>query len=178
MVSDGEITLFSEFIFPEVIHLWSINVSKTLLYSSSKITSIVEFKGDIGIAIELNWEKRYINRDQHPKSEADNVIIDNGKILKIRKKISECKDNQIVGEFIGLMKLSKNGSKQLVDCYEKIHTHEGKFHDAQSMEKAKLIDLLQELIENKIKINAIPITGKWCEIDTLQDLEIAKKLFI
>ena len=45
------------------------------------------------------------------------------------------------------------------------------------MEKAKLIDLLQELIENKIKIDGILITGKWCEIDTEQDLEIAQKKF-
>ena len=45
------------------------------------------------------------------------------------------------------------------------------------MKKAKLVDLLQELIENKIKIDAIPIAGKWCEIDTKQDLEIAQKKF-
>ena len=65
-----------------------------------------------------------------------------------------------------------------MDCYEKIqNVHKGKFHDASSLEKAKLVDLLQELIENKIEINAIPITGKWCEIDTEKDLEIAKKKF-
>jgi NDP-sugar pyrophosphorylase family protein len=44
--------------------------------------------------------------------------------------------------------------------------------------KSKTIDLLQELIENKIKIDGILITGKWCEIDTEQDLEIAKKIFV
>jgi choline kinase len=84
-----------------------------------------------------------------------------------------------IGEFIGLIKLSKNGSKQLVECYEKIqNVHKGKFHDAISLEKAKLVDILQELIENKIRVDAIPITGEWCEIDTEEDLEIAKKKFV
>ena len=42
---------------------------------------------------------------------------------------------------------------------------------------AKLVDFLQELIEHKIIIHPEIIHGKWCEIDTIQDLEIARKMF-
>ena len=159
-MNDEMITTYSDIIFDEKI-----------------LNSIMEFKGDIGIAVELNWEKRYINRDQHPKSEADNVIIENNKILKIKKNISECKDNQIIGEFIGLMKLSKKGSEIFKNKYlelEKIHV--GKFHNAPSLEKSYLTDMLQELINSGVKISPIIINGNWCEIDTPQDIEIAKKI--
>jgi len=150
-----------------------------IIFDASVFRSMLDFKGDIGIAVDLDWEKKYLNRTQHPKSEADNVLIENHRVLKIKKNIKESKSTQNLGEFVGLMKLSKNGSKQLVNCYEKIqNVHKGKFHDALSLEKAKLVDLLQELIENKIKIDAIPITGKWCEIDTEEDLELAKKKFV
>ena len=149
-----------------------------IIFDEKILNSIVEFKGDIGIAIELNWEKRYINRDQHPKSEADNVIIDNGKILKIRKNISECEDNQIVGEFIGLMKLSKRGTEIFKNKYLELEkTHIGKFHNAPSLERAYLTDMLQELINSGVKISPIVVNGDWCEIDTPQDIEIAKKKF-
>ena len=149
-----------------------------IIFDEKILNSIVEFKGDIGIAIELNWEKRYINRDQHPKSEADNVIIDNGKILKIRKNISECEDNQIVGEFIGLMKLSKRGTEIFKNKYLELEkTHVGKFHNAPSLERAYLTDMLQELINSGVKISPIVVNGDWCEIDTPQDIEIAKKKF-
>jgi len=40
-----------------------------------------------------------------------------------------------------------------------------------------LIDILQDLIEKQIKVNTISITGKWCEIDTTEDLSVAKRLF-
>lgn len=149
-----------------------------IIFDEKILNSIMEFKGDIGIAVELNWEKRYINRDQHPKSEADNVIIHNGEILKIKKNISESKDDQIIGEFIGLMKLSKEGAKIFKNKYSELEkTHEGKFHNAPSLERAYLTDMLQELINSGLKISPIIINGSWCEIDTPQDIEIAKKIF-
>ncbi len=154
-----------------------ITTYSDIIFDQKILNSIIEFKGDVGIAIELNWEKRYINRDQHPKSEADNVIIDNGKILKIRKNISECEDNQIVGEFIGLMKLSKRGTEIFKNKYLELEkTHIGKFHNAPSLERAYLTDMLQELINSGVKISPIVVNGDWCEIDTPQDIEIAKKI--
>ena len=147
-----------------------------IIFENAILAKILESKSDISIAVDMNWERTYTSRPDSSFDEADKVRFEQGNVSRIFKTMIEEDKKFEIGEFIGLMKLSKNGSKQLVDCYEKIHTYEGKFHDAQSMEKAKLIDLLQELIENKIKIDAIPITGKWYEIDTEQDLEIAKKI--
>ena len=159
---DGDtIILFADIIFEDII-----------------LAKILESKSDISIAVDMNWERTYASRTDNSFDEADKVRFELGNITRIFKTMTEEDKKFEIGEFIGLMRLSKNGSKQLVDCYEKIQNiHKGKFHDASSLEKAKLVDLLQELIENKIEINAIPITGKWCEIDTEKDLEIAKKKF-
>ena len=43
------------------------------------------------------------------------------------------------------------------------------------MKKAYLTDMLQELIDSGIVVEPIIINGKWCEIDTLQDLQLARK---
>ena len=37
--------------------------------------------------------------------------------------------------------------------------------------------MLQELINQGIKIEPIFISGNWCEIDTIQDLKRAEKQF-
>ena len=74
--------------------------------------------------------------------------------------------------------LSAKGSKIITEKYEFLEqNHSGKFHDAISLKKAKIIDLLQELYENGINMEAHILKGKWCEIDTQQDLEIAKQMF-
>ena len=161
IINDDILTSYSDIIFDEKI-----------------LKSMTEFTGDIGIAVDLDWEKNYVNRDQHPKSEAENVLTNGNEILEIRKNISECKKNEKIGECLGLMKLSRKGSKMFLDKYSELKiSHQGKFHNAPSLEKAYLTDMLQELIVSGIRISPIYVSGKWCEIDTPQDLQIARKLF-
>ena len=147
-----------------------------IVFDENILQSMLDYKGDIGIAVDLNWKKKYVARTQHPKSEADNVLMENNKILKIKKNITESNHKQNLGEFIGLMKLSKNGAKVFVERFNHLMKfHEGKFHDAPSVKKAYLTDMLQELIDSGIVVEPIIINGKWCEIDTLQDLQLARK---
>tara|TARA_B100000749_G_scaffold245379_1_gene207754 strand:+ start:169 stop:924 length:756 start_codon:yes stop_codon:yes gene_type:complete len=147
-----------------------------IVFDENVLHSMLDFKGDIGIAVDLNWEKNYVNRTQHPKSEADNVLMENTKILKIQKNIKDSKPTQNIGEFIGLMKLSKKGAKIFVEKFNQlIESHKGKFHDSPSLTNAYLTDMLQELIDSGFLVEPIIINGKWCEIDTPQDLQLARK---
>jgi len=161
IINDDTLTTYSDIIFDENI-----------------LRSMLDFKGDIGIAVDLYWEKNYVNRIQHPKSQADNVLLQNNKILKIRKNIKESKSTQNLGEFIGLIKLSKNGAKIFVEKFNHlIKSHKGKFHDAPSLKKAYLTDMIQELVDSGFLVEPIIINGKWYEIDTYKDLERARKIF-
>ena len=137
---------------------------------------MLDFKGDIGIAVDLDWGGKYVNRTQHPKNQADNVLMENNKILRVKKNITDCKSTQNIGEFIGLMKLSKKGAKIFVEKFNHlIKFHKGKFHDAPSLEKAYLTDMIQELVNSGVLVEPIMINGKWYEIDTPQDLQLARK---
>ena len=150
-----------------------------IFFDHKTLQQILDSKDDIAIAIDLDWEKSYNERTDNPKSLADKVLINQTKILRISAKevLLDIK-NQTVGEFLGIIKLSTNGSKIIIKKYEELEkSHVGKFHDADSLEKAKLVDILQELIDFKIEISPITITGKWCEIDTPKDLERARKIF-
>jgi choline kinase len=161
IINDDILTSYSDIIFDEKI-----------------LKSMIEFTGDIGLAVDLDWEKNYVNRDQHPKSEAENVLTNGNEILEIRKNILECKKNEKIGECLGLMKLSRKGSKMFLDKYSELEvSHQGKFHNSPSLEKALVSDMLQELIDSEINVEPIYVSGKWYEIDTPQDLEIARKLF-
>ena len=150
-----------------------------IVFDSQILQQILASNDDIAIAIDLDWEKSYNERPDNPKSLADKVLINQKKILQISAKETSLDiKNQAVGEFLGIIKLSGNGSKTIIKKYEELEkSHVGKFHDADSLEKAKLVDILQELIDSKIEISPISIAGKWCEIDTPNDLERARKIF-
>jgi len=148
-----------------------------ILFDEKILLKVLRLKCDIGIAVDLNWENAYNGRLNHPKSEAENVLLDNnGKIIQIKKNIQSL---DVVGEFLGLMKLSPHGSEVFVKKYESLQKNQkGEFHDAPSLSKAYLTDMIQELINSQINVMPIIISGKWCEIDTKQDLDRAKTLFL
>ena len=150
-----------------------------IIFDSQILQQILASNDDIAIAIDLDWEKSYNERPDNPKLLADKVLINQKKILQISAKETSLDiKNQAVGEFLGIIKLSGNGSKIIIKKYEELEkSHVGRFHDANSLEKAKLADILQELIDSKIEISFIPVNGKWCEIDTPKDLERARKNF-
>ena len=149
-----------------------------ILFEEIILQQMLDSKGDIVIAVDKNWEKSYEERHDNPKSEADKVLIKDNKVIQISAKNIEVNDDNDVGELLGLIKLSMKGSKILIDQYEKLeNSHIGKFHDAVSFKKAKFVDMLQELLSSGIVITPVSIKGKWCEIDTKHDLEIAKKMF-
>jgi len=149
-----------------------------ILFEEIILQQMLNSKGDIVIAIDKDWEKSYEERHDNPKSKADKVLIKDDKVIQISAKNIEVKNDNYVGELLGLMKLSTKGSKILIEQYEKLeNSHTGKFHDAASLKKAKFVDVLQELLSLGIIITPVSIKGKWCEIDTKHDLEIAKKMF-
>ena len=55
-------------------------------------------------------------------------------------------------------------------------SHIGIFHDSPSLKQSILPDMIQELIDLGINVEPVMISEKWCEIDTLQDLDFARKV--
>lgn len=157
----------------EVITMYS-----DILFDKEILQQIIKSKVDIGIATEMNWEQNYENRTEHPKSEADNVIIENNTIVKIKKNIPKILENQKNGEFIGMIKFSEKGSERFVMEFNRVEKNKPQpFHDASGFEKSYLTDMIQELIDQNIPVEPIIINGDWCEIDTSQDLENARKKY-
>ena len=149
-----------------------------IIFDEKILQQILNSKGEIIIAIDKDWKKSYEERPNNPGSEADKVLIKDGKVIQISAKNIEVKNDNDIGELLGLMKLSTKGSKILIEQYEKLeNSHTGKFHDAASLKKAKFVDILQELISLGIIITPVYIEGKWCEIDTPYDLKRAKNIF-
>jgi len=161
-----------------------------VIFDEHILQPLINFKDLIGLGVDLNWEKNYDGRKQELKQEATTIQIKNNMCTKIvdgrELAKSKIKDNskssdykkQKLGEFVGLMRLSKRGSSIFIKRYEElINSHIGSFHEAPSISQAYFTDMLQELIDNDIEILPIPIQGKWCEIDTMEDLKRAKNMF-
>ena len=79
-------------------------------------------------------------------------------------------EDKIILGFTGLMACGKGTAAKYLASKPIIQTSE-------IIKKWYLTNMLQDLIDNNNIINPVEIDGNWCEIDTVQDLERARKLF-
>ena len=148
-----------------------------IIFDESILEQVCNNNSNVVIAVDMDWEK-YRIRNENPIDDADKVSIYDKTVKRIFKQKTNDDDKSSIGEFIGLMKLNPIGAQKFREIFSNLEkTHNGKFHDAESFTSAKLVDFLQEMIEHEIIIHPEIIHGKWCEIDTIQDLEIARKMF-
>jgi len=78
------------------------------------------------------------------------------------------------GEWIGMLMLSAQGARALREHYAELgQGGGGPVHQAESLEKAALTDLLQALVDKGLTVNTIDTYKGWMEIDTFEDYQRA-----
>jgi len=149
-----------------------------IVYSSEIVAKLMECEAEIALTVDVNWLQHYNGRDQHPISEAELVKVENGNVVKIGKGVVS--PDEAHGEFIGLAKFTKSGAEAMKTAYHRVAEEHptAPFQHAASLEKAYITDMIQELIDNGQPVQSIDIEGGWLEIDTPQDLERARSLFV
>ena len=149
-----------------------------IIYTKKIVQKLLDSPYDISLIIDIAWAKRYEGRTQHPTDEAELACVVNGKVTRLSKFFNP---EAAYGEFIGLAKFSEKGAEILRRNYHRAKKnkwckYEGRFHDAISIDKAYLTDMIQELILRGYPVHSIDIQKGWVEIDTEQDFEYAKQL--
>jgi phosphoenolpyruvate phosphomutase len=78
---------------------------------------------------------------------------------------------EVHGEFVGMAAFSAKGARALTDCYTQLSEASltGAFHEAASLSGATFPDLVQELIDRGVVVQAIDVYKGWLEIDTFED---------
>ena len=144
-----------------------------IIYDEKILIHLVNQNANFLLAVDSNWKQSYEKRPDNPAIFADFISHNNGVVNRFFTQLDEnLGDYDEVVEFIGLMKLSPNASEIFLKQYlamEKL--------DLRSVEKLKIISFLEELRKSKVDFSISKVKDKWCEIDTAQDLEIARKMF-
>jgi phosphoenolpyruvate phosphomutase len=83
--------------------------------------------------------------------------------------------NQTHGEFIGMAMFSEKGARAFTECYRASQAkYKAKgFHEAGEFMKASLPDLIQELIDTGVTVQAVPIYKGWMEVDSFEEYQKA-----
>ncbi len=150
-----------------------------IVFEKKVLEQLINAKNDSCVVIDKNWYKYWNIRFQNPLDDAESLIIDKNNYIKnIGQKVSDL--NEIMGQYIGLMKFQNVGLDLLKGFYKKAKNESLKgnniLNPKLAFEKSYITDLLQALVIEGHKIKAIPIHGGWLELDTLHDYEIYNQL--
>ncbi|MEK6850859.1 MAG: phosphoenolpyruvate mutase [Nanoarchaeota archaeon] len=160
-----------------------IYINSDLLLDERLLKELCERKEDTVIVVDNS----YLYHKHEVDKKLDAVITKKGKqpsyqrlrdsedfAVRLGKTIP--KEN-MTHEFIGLAKFSKIGADNLIKLYKDAKlNHTGKFHEAESFERAADTDMIQELINRGLNVSVHETNGGWIEIHSEKDLEIAKDM--
>lgn len=145
-----------------------------ILFTPDAVRRVAASDADISLVVDTDWLVRYEHRTEHPSDDAEKATVKSGLVTRIHRNIEESAAH---GEYIGVAKFSKAGAATLREHYHRRRAEfAGKpYREARTFEKAYLIHLLQDMIEQGVKMAHVDTPGGYIEIDTQQDFDYARR---
>ncbi len=143
-----------------------------ILYRGSVVRRALEHEGDMVLCVDTDWRTRYVDRTQHPENDAEKVIARADRIVRIDRGIPAAEAS---GEYIGVARFSAAAVEWLQAHYNRVkEMFAGRaWRDGTVFEKAYLIHLFQDMLEQGLNFHMVTTDGEYMEIDTEEDFELA-----
>ncbi|WP_395711056.1 NTP transferase domain-containing protein [Reyranella sp.] len=147
-----------------------------ILFTPQLVAGLVQARDEIALGVDTDWREHYRPRTRHPPHDAEKVITRGSRVERVHRGIPY---EDATGEFIGVAKFGSEGARRLREFY---HQRMAKFWDrpyreAALFQKAYLIHLFQDMIEHGIAFGHVDTPGKYREIDTQEDMDLAQTLW-
>lgn len=145
-----------------------------IVYEGAIVKELLESRERITLGCDTAWRRRYVDRSEHPETDAEKLRADGSRVLELGRRIPS---ENASGEFIGVMKLDPAGVEEFLGAFDRARArYAGKeFREGRTFERAYLIDLLQAMLEGGTEMHRVNTPGGYMELDTPQDLAAAEK---
>ena len=140
-----------------------------IVYSTGILQALLKSKADIAVTIDKEWENYWKERNENPLNDAETLKLrDDGTISAIGQKPKSL--SEIEGQYMGLMKFSAEGIKQIKQIFNTAVKTGGLL--GKPVENSYMTDLLQAVIDTDSLVTAVPVHGEWVEVDNANDMNL------
>ena len=133
-----------------------------IAYHPDAIGAVIASQDDIAVAYDVDWSALWQARFQDPLGDAETFRHSDGTLLEIGKNAGSL--DEIEGQYMGLLRFSPNGWAQITALLADLSSADRDHLDMTS--------LLGCLLDRNVRIGTIPLAGRWCEVDSEDDLEL------
>jgi choline kinase len=145
-----------------------------ILFTGEIVADLVKSPADLALGMDTDWRTHYAPRTQHPPHDAEKAITKDGRVVRVNRDIPYA---DATGEFIGVAKFTARGGDLLREHYHRRRRElwDKPYRGVASFQKAYLIHLFQDMIEQGVEFGHADTFGRYREIDTQEDLDLAQK---
>ncbi|HET6678541.1 MAG TPA: isocitrate lyase/phosphoenolpyruvate mutase family protein [Nitrospira sp.] len=159
-----------------------------IIFDTTILEKLLKSSADFALVIDLAW-RDHVDRGGAPVHLNPDLVTladppgssylsrfvmgeDEHRIVKIGQHLPL---DQVHGEFIGMAMFSEKGTQAMRECYRSSQERykSAAFHEARSVSKASFTDLVQELIDEGHRIDAVPVFKGWMEVDSFEEYQKA-----
>ena len=150
-----------------------------IIYEAGVLQTLVDCPHDIAVVVDQGWLGYWQRRFENPLTDAETLKIDScGCIQEIGQKADDL--SKIDFQYIGLMKFKGRGVDVLHTAYRQAVEEDSQrgevFRSGRNLAGLYMTDLLQGIVDQGHDVHAVPIQRQWLEIDSCEDLALAKTL--
>jgi phosphoenolpyruvate phosphomutase len=141
-----------------------------IIYEKRILEDLIGSDADIGVVVDKNGVNYFKNRfgNDYLKHLESLKFSTSGAISNIGEAIQS--DAGVEGQYIGLLKFSKNGIKGISSIYHRDRMfYNSPWMRSRSLRQAYMTDMIQKMIDEGLAVRAVPIDRGWLEFDSVSD---------
>lgn len=133
-----------------------------IVYHQSAVEALLRARDDVAIVYDVAWRVLWEARFARPQGDAESLRVRAGAVVEIGAPLAALDDAD--GQYVGLVRFTPRGWA----CAERVLARLG----ARAARALETTQLLAALVDDGVRVGAVPIHGRWCEVDTLDDVAL------
>lgn len=154
-----------------------------ILFDRGILERLLRSGDDITIVCDRSWPETRVGREssgadlviESPTPRRHHRFLEDEQVVRVSEIGMTLDPGRASAEFIGMAKLSARGCQILGEVYRELRDlgDGAPVHESPTLRKAKLTDLLQEVIRRGHTVTSVGVYQGWLEVDTFDDYKRA-----
>jgi choline kinase len=133
-----------------------------IVYHPSIVRALAATSHAIAIAYDAAWRALWEARFDRPEDDAESLRVAGGRVAAIGDPIDDLE--MVDGQYFGLLRFTPSGWRRVERCLVTL--------GRDAIQRLEMTELLAHLVRAGTEVGAVPISGRWCEVDSLRDLTV------
>ena len=136
-----------------------------IVYHHSAVQALLRAREDVAIVYDLRWRALWEARFARPLDDAESLRVHAGAVVEIGSRLDDL--DEADGQYVGLVRFTPRGWQ----CAERVLARLG----VRAVRTLETTRLLAALVADGVRVGAVPIRGRWCEVDVPHDVALVER---